>query len=344
MAEINPATQRAKIRSFGQGLVATLLINMGAELEIFEALKENKEGMTVSELAAKLNLQEPTVKIWCQTAYHLEILDADDQGRFKLQPFLDEILGDKTYFRNYLATIALVAKAGESVKSMVESLKTGKSLDGYYNTPEFSKLTYKVTKDIPMIFLFMIFPKFEHLKQNLEQGSRVLDIGCGNGNLIIQLAQAFGNSTFIGVNPDLYGIESAKATISQLGLGDRVAVEHMGGEELSYKNEFDMASMVVTLHEIRPDVREEVVRKAYQALKKDGHLLVLDFPYPSKLEDFRNPAFDFGIGDQFFECFSGFYHLDNEKQNEVITNAGFTNIQRMRIGRGMFDFITAIKS
>lgn len=195
-----------------------------------------------------------------------------------------------------------------------------------------------------MIFLFMIFPKFEHLKQELEQGARFLDVGCGNGNLIIQLAQAFGNSTFVGVNPDVYGIESANTTISQLGLGNRVAVEHMGGETMSYSDEFDIASMVLTLHEIRPDVREEAVRKAYQALKKDGHLLVLDFPYPRKLEDFRNPAFTFGIGDQFFECFSGFYHLDNEKQEEVITNAGFRNIQRMPIGKGMFDFITAIKS
>jgi hypothetical protein len=36
-------------------------------------------------------------------------------------------------------------------------------------------------------------------------------------------------------------------------------------------------------------------------------------------------------------------HLDNEQQNEVIVKAGFTNIQRMPIGKGMFDFITAIK-
>ena len=38
-------------------------------------------------------LYEPFLKIWCQTAYHFEILDCDERGRFKLQPFLDEVLG-----------------------------------------------------------------------------------------------------------------------------------------------------------------------------------------------------------------------------------------------------------
>jgi SAM-dependent methyltransferase len=318
------------------------MINMGAEVGIFTALNENKEGLTVSDLAVKLNLHEPYLKIWCQTAYHFEIIDADDQGRFKLQPFIDEILGDKTNFKNYLPIISLDVKAGEGVKLAMESLQTGKPIESY-NTPEFSKMAYECSKNIPLAFLFMILPKADHLKRNLEQGIRFLDIGCGNGNLIIQLAQAFKNSTFAGVNPDVYGIESARSTIAQLSLGNRVAVENMGGEVMPYKDEFDMVSMVLTLHETRPDLREQVVNNAYNALKTNGYFLVLDFPYPSKLEDFRNPIFDSGILDQSFECYTGFFHLDNVKQNEIIMNAGFTNIQRIPIGKGMFDFITATK-
>ena len=342
MEDINAKTQMAKIRSFEKGFMATHLINLGAELGIFTALNENKEGLTVSALAVKLNLHEPYLKIWCQTAYHFEIIDADDQGRFKLQPFIDEILGDKTNFKNYLPIIALDVKAGEGVKLAMESLQTGKPIESY-NTPEFSKMAYECSKNIPLAFLFMILPKADHLKRNLEQGIRFLDIGCGNGNLIIQLAQAFKNSTFTGVNPDVYGIESARSTIAQLSLGNRVAVENMGGEVMPYKDEFDMVSMVLTLHETRPDIREQVVNNAYNALKTNGYFLVLDFPYPSKLEDFRNPIFDSGILDQSFECYTGFFHLDNVKQNEIIMNAGFTNIQRMPIGKGMLDFVMATK-
>jgi 2-polyprenyl-3-methyl-5-hydroxy-6-metoxy-1,4-benzoquinol methylase len=65
MEEINAKTQMAKIRSFEKGFMATHLINLGAELGIFTALNENKEGLTVSELAVKLGLHEPYLKIWC---------------------------------------------------------------------------------------------------------------------------------------------------------------------------------------------------------------------------------------------------------------------------------------
>ncbi len=267
MEEISAKTQMAKVRSFEKGFMATHLINIGAELGLFEALNEKKEGMTVSELVAKCNLHEPYLRIWCQTAYHFEILDADDHGRFRLQPFLDEILGDKTHFRNYLANIYMDVRIGESIELFMEAFRTGKPVNSY-DTPEFSKMAYEPTKNMPMAFLYMILPKFEHLKHNLEKGVRFLDIGCGNGNLIIQLAVAFEKSTFVGIGPDVYGIESAKATISQLGLGDRVAVECMGGGGIPYEDEFHMATMVLTLHEIPPAVRQEAVKKSTPGIEK----------------------------------------------------------------------------
>lgn len=343
MEEISAKTQMAKIRSFEKGFLAIYLIKVGNELGIFEVLYENKEGLTVPDLALALNLHDPYLKIWCQTAYYFEILDADDRGRFRLQPFLDEILGDKTSFRNYLANISVdVTIFGKICERMAECCRKGAPIEAT-KTPEISKILYEASKNTPMVFLYMILPKSEHLKQDLEQGVRFLDIGCGNGNLIIQLAQAFGNSTFIGVGPEIFDIESAKSTISELVLGNRVAVELMGGEDIPYEDEFHMVSMVMTLHEIPPVVREEAVRRAYRALKKDGHLLILDMPYPSKLEDFRNPLFEYGIFDQFGEFPIGNVHLNIDQQNEVISNAGFTNIQRIPIGKGMFDFITAAK-
>jgi SAM-dependent methyltransferase len=344
MEEVSTKTQMAKIRSFERGFMATHLINIGDKVGVFEKLNEKKEeGLTVADMASELGVHEPYLKFWCQTAYHFEILDCDDQGKFKLQPFFDEILGDKNHFRNYLANISMdVDLFGILLKDAFGYFKTGKTAETFAE-PEVSRIAYETTKNIYLAFLFMIFPKNEHLKGLLDQGIKFLDIGCGNGALIIQFAQAFANSKFVGINPDIHGIEAAKATISHLGLEDRVSVENIGGENLSYKDEFDMGCMVVTLHEISPDVRDIVVEKAYQALKSGGYIMILDFPYPSNLEDFRNPMYEYGILDQFFETTIGTVHLNNEEQNEILTRAGFKNIQRMPIGKGMFDFITATK-
>jgi ubiquinone/menaquinone biosynthesis C-methylase UbiE len=343
MEEISSKTQMAKIRNFEKGFIATHLVNLGAKLGIFEALNENQDGLTLPVLAAKLGIHEPYLKIWCQTAYHFEILDSDGKGRFMLQPYLDEILGDKNHFRNYLANIAMdVDLIGEGFRGSAGAFRTGNPFP-IYDTAEFSEMVYESTKNIALAFLFMIFPKNEHLKQMIEKGIRFLDIGCGNGSLVIQLAQAFGNSTFVGIGPDANGIKSAKSTISELELEGRVSVEHLGGEKLPYQDEFDMISMVVTLHEIPPAVRKETVENAYRALKQDGYLLVLDFPYPSQFEDFRNPMYNYGILDQFYEICAGSVHLTVEEQNDLLTAAGFKDIQRTPVGRGMFDFITAGK-
>jgi len=121
-----------------------------------------------------------------------------------------------------------------------------------------------------------------------------------------------------------------------------LTVDHVGKIFDEYP-EFDMATMVVTLHEIPPDVRMRVLEKAYQALKGDGLLLILDFLYPSKLEDFRNPMYDYGILDQFFETCAGFIHLSAPESEEMLTRVGFKNIQRRAIGKGMFELVTATK-
>jgi SAM-dependent methyltransferase len=343
MEEMNAKTQMAKIRSFEKGFMATHLINIGDKVGIFEALNQSKEGLTVPEIASKLGLHEPYLKTWCQTMYHFEVLDCDEHRRFRLQPFLDEILGDKANVKNYLGTISLdVDLIGKGMPEAMEYFRTGNAYKAY-DSLEACKIIYGTSKNIFMAFLFMILPKNEHLRLQLDKGVSFLDIGCGDGTLIARLAESFPNSRFVGVSPDIYGIKMAEATISQLGLGERASVMHKGGQDIDYEDEFDMVNMVLTLHEIPPNVREQAVQKAYDALKPGGYLLVLDFPYPSTIEDFRNPIYDYGILDQCYEIFIGTEHLSTPEQDALLSKTGFIDLQRTSIGKGLFDFITATK-
>jgi len=132
--------------------------------------------------------------------------------------------------------------------------------------------------------------------------------------------------------------------ISQQQLESSVTVQNIGGHQLTYSNEFDLISMSVTLHEIiPPDLRPMVLEKAYEALKPGGFLMILDFPYPNKIEDVRNPMYDMGIFDQFYETVMGTVHLTTDEQAELLTRVGFKDIKRMNIGKGMFEFVTATK-
>jgi ubiquinone/menaquinone biosynthesis C-methylase UbiE len=343
MEEVSSGSQMVKIRNFERGFIATHLINLGSKLNLFETLNGSKEGIASQELAVALGLHEPYVKVWCRTAYHYGILDCDEQEKFRLQPHLGDILGDRSHLKNYLANIAVsVDCVGKLVEDFPDYYRTGQIVENPY-TCEVSKAVSETTKNMHLAFAFMIFPKNEALRQKLDQGARLLEIGCGQGALLTQLAQAFGNSTFVGVDPDNHGIEAARNKIGQMGLSDRVSVENIGGEDLRYDGEFDIVLMVVSLHEVRPDVRHRVVEKAYQALKTGGQIIILDFPYPSKIEDFRNPMYDMAILEQFFEICLGFVHLNTQERNEMLAKAGFKDLLQMAIGKGMFELVTATK-
>jgi len=345
MTEITILSQIAKIRDYEKGHRATHVINTGFRFGMLDALAESLEGLTVPDLALKLMLYAPFLRIWCQTAYHFEILDGDELGRFKLQPFLEEVLGLDMSFRNHPARTD--RKFGQNQTEGVEDpffeyIRTGRVHMG--KSPLTSFATSRGTKSIATIFLSMIFPGKQHLKNKLEEGSTFLDVGCGSGNLILEFAKLFKKSQFVGVDPDPYGIENAEQLISELSLGNRVTVENLDGEEIDFHEEFDMAGMVLTLHEILPEFRLDALNKTFQALKKGGQLLILDYPYPSRLKDFRNPRYEYGIVEQYFEALGGIVHIPQEEQDELLNNAGFKAIERMPVGDGgMLDFITAEK-
>jgi SAM-dependent methyltransferase len=342
MSEITILSQIAKIRTFEKGHRATQVLNTGFRFGILNALAESLEGLTVPELSLKLMLYEPFLKIWCQTAYHFEIIDSVEKGRFKLQAFLDEVLGLVFPLSNHPGPVPGLAKKEED-DPLGRFIRTGQT--GYtISTPEASFSRSRATRSMSTIFQSMIFPEIKYLEKELDEGCAFLDIGCGTGQLVLDFAQRFKRSTFTGVDPDPYGIEQAEQAISEQELEGRVSVANRGGEEMDLTEQFDFAAMVLTLHEILPEVRLEALRKTFKALKKEGRFMILDYPYPRRLEDFRNPRYEYGIIEQYFEAIGGIIHISEEEQDDLLSRAGFTEIKRIAVGEGgMLDFITAKK-
>jgi ubiquinone/menaquinone biosynthesis C-methylase UbiE len=340
MEEISGKGQLQKVRDYEKGLLATHIIRMGAKLGILDVLQETPEGIMIGDLSSRLGLAETYMKTWCETAYHFEILDCDGGDRFRFAPFMGEILGDSSSMRYYMwnnaLTVEVMGKAFYS-PDMGEMVRSGEMAPSLY-PPELSEIAGRLTQNIYLAFVYMIFPEHEYLKQRLEEGAAFLDVGCGWANLICQLAQIYPASVFAGVDPDTYAIEAAKKKISDSGLEGRVSVD------MAFDAEFDMVSMVVTLHEILPEVRLRAIEKAFAALKSGGHLIVLDFPYPNRIEDFRDPAYSFAIYDQFFERFLGIVHLTNEQRDAILLEAGFSDLQKATIGKGMFELVIAQKA
>jgi ubiquinone/menaquinone biosynthesis C-methylase UbiE len=344
MSEITILSQIAKIRAFEKGHRAAQVLNTGFRFGLLSALAEAPEGLRTAELAVKLMLFEPFLKIWCQTAYHFEILDCNQQGRFSLQPYLEEALGlDMSLSCQPEEELPPGGRSDGAADPLSEYIRSGRPVLSR-GSPLSSFAVCRATKSISTIFLSMIFPEYGHLKKKLEEGCAFLDVGCGSGSLILDLAGIFKKSTFTGIDPDVYGIDKAEAAVIDLGLEGRVSVENLAAEEIGFQETFDLAGMVLTLHEVRPDVRPEALKKICRALKKGGRLLILDYPYPGRLEDFRNPRYEYGIIEQYFEAMTGIVHLAEKEQDELLYQAGFTEVERRPVGEGgLLDFVLAGK-
>jgi cyclopropane fatty-acyl-phospholipid synthase-like methyltransferase len=64
--------------------------------------------------------------------------------------------------------------------------------------------------------------KVPDVAARLEQGARVLDIGCGGGAVGIAIAKTFPKCEVIGLDPDAASIRQARHSDEAAGVSDRV--------------------------------------------------------------------------------------------------------------------------
>src|SRR5258708_36262140 len=66
-------------------------------------------------------------------------------------------------------------------------------------------------------------PALDGVKEKLEIGAKVADVGCGHGASTIITAEAFSNSEFFGFDYHDASIKRAREAAEQAGVGDRIS-------------------------------------------------------------------------------------------------------------------------
>ena len=325
MADFSLYDQRAKIRDYKKGMYALHLLQTGIVLGLFEKIKTSGAGVSSGTLARELGLHEPYVDIWCLAAYHLEILDCDQDGRFTLAPHMGTLLADAEnplYLGHEIEMRTTYTV--EHLKKHVEYFKSGGLHLCASDGEHFSRLQKRVTNQgIPTAYVFSIVPSIPGLKERLEGGIRVLDVGCGSGFLMVQLAKAFPNCRFLGIEVDKFAIEAAQGCIRENGVQDRVSAVLVDANSADFSSEFDLVNMAVVLHEIQRGAKREIVAKCYQALRDSGEIVIFDFAYPEGVQSSRKPEYTDGILDQLHELAWGSEHLSSMARHQLLLEQGF---------------------
>ncbi len=334
-AALTAEDQVARIFEWRRGFNAMHLIDIGVRLGLFRALLAVDKS-TSGELADSLELHKPYVETWCMTAYSFGLLESDEDNAFRLAPFVDEILGNSRHPRYLGGYVRLGTEfATEDHRYCLEAFRNGSKVPFHGRGEDFAEVIAEATAGLQFLTARKLLPELPGLEAKLRAGGTLLEVGCGTGRQIVQFTKAFPEARIVGVDIDPAGLQVARRAVDKAGVADRV--ELLEGEVGSVTSEgsMDAVVMVEVLHEIAPDIRQQVVTDCYRALRAAGWLLIVDETYPSTLAESRQREFLFPVQTGFEELIWGNVLPTRPEQERLIRQAGFSGeIGRSIIGEG----------
>ena len=110
-----------------------------------------------------------------------------------------------------------------------------------------------------------------------NEKSMVLDMCCGTGSNGINVAIKNPNVTVVGLDRSKSMLLKARQKVNSLGLNN-VKLICRDATDTGLKSEiFDYIIIGLALHECNPDLWNGILSEAHRLLKKDGHLIILDW-------------------------------------------------------------------
>lgn len=125
------------------------------------------------------------------------------------------------------------------------------------------------------------------VEAKLRSGGKVADIGCGHGASAILIAEAFPNTSVIGIDAHRESIVTARARAIEAGIGDNLQFAE-GLAKTYTEKDFDLICFMDCLHDMGDPVG--AATHAYRALKPGGTLLLVEPAANDGVENNINPV------------------------------------------------------
>ena len=167
----------------------------------------------------------------------------------------------------------------------------------------------------------------------IEPGSKVLDVGCGTGNLALRLAPAAVEVIGVELSPAMaeYATRRLGASTTNVSIIFGDVTEVVAEKPDRY---FDVATMALVLHEMPSEARTPVLREVTRVARR---LLCLDYriPMPKNLQGVRNRIAEALAGAEHYRAFRDFTRRGGT--NGVATAAGLACKNIRYPDKGTFD-------
>src|SRR6202050_1804651 len=263
------------------------MVVIGEKLGLYKALADGP--LSSSELAKKTGTDERYLREWLASQAAGGYITYDETThRFSLTPEQAFTLATEDSPAYLPGAFELALGSLAAVPRITESFRTGACMgwhehdDGvFHGCEKFFGPGYAANLVSSWI------PALDDVKQKLEAGARVADVGCGKGASTLLMAKAFPRSRFFGFDYHDKSIVAARESAHREGIADRITFEVSKAKEVPGQD-YDLVAVFDCLHAMGDPVG--AATHVRQSLAKDGTWMIGEPFANDQLKDNLNPV------------------------------------------------------
>lgn len=331
----------AKLGAFGEKMLGILnggmaanMISIGHQVGLFDAMAGLGAPATSPQIAEAADLDERYVREWLGAMATAGIVEYEaGRGAYLLPPEHAAMTTRAAGPGNFASFAQFVPLCAGVEDELVDKFHNGGGVP-YSSYPRFHKAMAEMSGAIVDASLLEVtLPLVPGAIDRLKEGITVADVGCGSGHAINVMAQAFPNSTFVGMDFSDEALTNGRNEAKAWGLTN-ASFRAQDAAKLTGDETFDMITTFDAVHDQADP--QGMVDGIYKSLAPGGDWLCVDIQASSHVgENLDHPLGTFMYSVSCSHCMTVSLAYDGEglgamwgvqKAREVFTNAGFTNI------------------
>lgn len=244
-----------KADSFAEKLIGilndgalALMISVGHRTGLFDVMQKLAPS-TPAQIATFARLNERYVREWLDAMVTGRIVDFNPENKTYRLPAEHAVSLTRTAAPNNMAVsiqwIPLLASVEDEI---VERFRTGGGVP-YSSYKRFHEVMAEESDQTTLSRLNdAILPLVEGLKEKLEAGIDVMEVGCGSGRALNLLAKTYPNSRFTGYDLSSEGLFNACEEAERFGLNN-VSYEIRDVTSLNARAQYDLVLAFDAVHD-----------------------------------------------------------------------------------------------
>ncbi len=289
------APDQAKLSEFvgkmlnDMGAVATgAMVVIGDKLGLYKALAAGGP-ITSAELAARTGTAERYIREWLAgQAAAGYVLYQPATGTYAMTAEQAMVLADEASPAFMAGGFEVFASMFKDEPKISDAFRSGRGVGWHEHSPCLFRGTERFFRTGYSAHLVQEWlPSLAGVKEKLERGAKVADVGCGHGASSILMAKAFPNSSFTGFDYHGPSVERARAGAREAGVEQSCRFEV--ADSRSYPgNDYDLVAFFDCLHDMGDPVG--AAKHVRKSLGADGTWLIVE-PYAcDAIEGNLNPV------------------------------------------------------